>query len=360
LVLRMCDNPKLTFGMASYYAGAGGVNFPGDPNNPILAPKFPAIGAGGIVLGPIYSNFALLQTASYLSFQVTDRLSIGGGPVVDTVLASLDPAFFAAPSPSGAGLLTFPSATDGRMYWGGGFKVGAYYHLLPSVDVGFGYTSPQWMENAVWNARDPAGNAVTVTLPLQMPAIYSAGISVKPTERLLVAADCRLFDNLNSTPFGLAPAAGGLGWQDVFSAAVGAQYQFGPRFSGRLGYSYNTLTFPGSFSLFNVQFPVVTRHVVSAGITARIADNVYTSLAYAYFVRNSVSGSAFQIPGGNVNLTSDIHSIFLTMTVKFGTPSRDGETASPSTGDGYMTSGNSYPYTTPQSAITAPIGAPIQ
>src|SRR5262249_46315748 len=148
--------------------------------------------------------------------------------------------FFAPLSPSGGGLFTFPSATDGRPYWGGGFKVGAFYHVLPSVDVGFGYTSPQWIENLVWNARDPAGNPVTVVLPVQVPAIYSAGMSVKPTDRLLVAVDCRFIDNVNSTPFGLKPVAGGLGWQDVFTAAVGVQYQFSPRFSGRLGYSYNT------------------------------------------------------------------------------------------------------------------------
>jgi long-subunit fatty acid transport protein len=264
---------------------------------------------------------AVLQTVAPVSFQVTDRLSIGVAPVVDAMLGGFDPAFFAPLS--GIGLQRFPSATGGRLYWGGGFKAGAYYHLFPNVDVGFGYSSPQWFENLVWNSRDSAGNPVTVTLPMQLPAIYSAGVGVKATEKLLLAADCRLIDNINSVPFGQAPAAGGLGWQEVLVAAVGMQYQFSPRFSARVGYSYNTPTFPGTFSLFNVQAPSVTQHVVSAGVSMRIAENVYSSLAYAYSVRNTVSGSAFQIPGGGTSITADVHTILLTMTVKFGTPSRN-------------------------------------
>jgi long-chain fatty acid transport protein len=351
LLMRFCDNPRLTLGMASYYAGAGGVNFPGDPSNPIFAPKFPAIGPGGTVLGPSYGNAVILQTVATFAVQVTDRLSIGAAPVLDAVLASFDPAFFAPPS--GVGLLTFPSATGGRAYWGGGFKVGVFYHLLPSVDVGFGYTSPQWIENLVWNARDAAGNPLTIVLPFSLPAIYSAGIGIKPTEKLLIAADCRFIDNVNSTPFGLAPAAGGLGWLEQLSAAVGIQYQFSPQLSGRIGYSYNTPTFPGTFSLFNVQAPAITQHVVSAGITARISDNVSASLAYAYFVRNTVSGSAFQIPGGGVSISSDIHSIFLTMTVKFGTPSRKSESASTP-----IPSADLSPTVGGPSAITLPSAAP--
>ncbi|HLW66341.1 MAG TPA: outer membrane protein transport protein [Gemmataceae bacterium] len=347
LVLRLCDAPRLTMGMASYYAGAGGSNFPGDPTNPVLS------------FGPIYANLIVFQTTGQVSLQVTDKLSIGAGPVVDTIVAAFDPAFFAPKT--GIGPLSFPSATDGRPYWGGGFKVGAYYHLLPSVDVGFGYTSPQWIENLTWYSRDALGNPITVTLPMQLPAIYSAGIGIKPTDQLLLAVDCRLIDNVNSSPFGLPPAAAGLGWQDVFVAAVGAQYQFGPRLSARVGYSYNTPTFPSNLTLFNVQAPAVTQHVVSAGFTAHIADNVFASLAYAYTVQNTVSGSAFQL-GGSQSLSANIHSIFLTMTVKFGTPSRHGQTAPTDTlpMDSNSTTANAGPITLPTATPVGTYGAPIQ
>jgi len=368
VVLRFAEMPKLTIGMASYYAGAGGVNLPGDPTNPVLAPKFPAVPpfpvGGGLVLGPIYSNLIILQTSLQASFQLTDRLSFGFGPVVDTVLGAFDPAFFATPflvSPAGVGTLNaFPSATDGRPYWGGGFKVGAYYHLLPTVDVGFGYTSPQWIENMVWNSRDTFGNPITVTLPIRLPAVYSGGVSYKPWERLLLAVDCRLIDNLNSTPFGLRPVDGGLGWQDVFVAAVGAQYQITPRFGIRAGYSYNTPVFPGNLSLFNIQAPAVNQHVVSAGFTAHIAENIYASLAYAYTARNTVTGSALQIPGGSTTITADVHSIFLTMTVKFGMPSRHiDETPAESTVSS-LSATSQVPVTAPGTGSTVSTGGQIQ
>jgi long-chain fatty acid transport protein len=365
LVFRFCEMPRLTIGMASYYAGGGGVNFPGDPTNPIFAPKFPATPPFppfvGVVLGPSFANLIMLQTATAFSVQVTDRLSIGAAPIVDTVLGSFDPAFFGGLNsyPLIPTLTTFPSATGSRPYWGGGFKVGAFYHLLPKVDLGFGYTSPQWIENMVFNSRDPSGNPLTLVLPMTLPAIYSAGIGVKPTERLTVAVDCRFIDNLNSTPFGQTPAAGGLGWNDVFATAVGIQYQFSPKFSGRIGYSYNTPTFPGTATLFNVQAPAVTQNVVSCGLTARIADNMYTSLAYSYSVRNTVSGSALQTPGTSTSITADIHSIFLTMTVKFGTPSRNSD-STPSGTESSATDAGPMPITLPTPAAANPNNTPMQ
>jgi long-chain fatty acid transport protein len=330
VLFRFEEYPRITFGMASYYAGAGGANFPGDPTNPVFAAKFPAIGAGGLVLGPSVAQLAILQTAGLVSLQLTDRLSVGAGPVVDTILASFAPAFFGGVNNAmGTTLFSLPTATGGRAFWGGGFKVGAFYHLLPRFDVGLGYTSPQWIDTPTFYSRDQVGNPLTILLPMRLPAVYSGGFSVKPSEQLLVAVDCRFIDNSNSTPFGQPPISGGLGWNDIFAAAVGARYQFGTRLAAMLGYSYNTPVFPGARSLFNVQAPTITQHVVSAGVTARIAENFYASLAYAYFVHNSVTGSALQIPGGSTTITSDLHSIFLTMTVKFGTPARHAETVEP-------------------------------
>ncbi len=157
LAYRSEDTPRLTFGSATYAAAGGGVNFPGDPANPILAPTGPL---GNLVLGPEFSNISILQIVNNVSYQVTEKLALGAGMVTDYCMVGLDPAIFAAPDDAnGDGVSTFPSATHSRPFWGGGFKLGAYYHLTQNLDMGFGYTSKQWLETWTFNARDELGNA---------------------------------------------------------------------------------------------------------------------------------------------------------------------------------------------------------
>jgi long-chain fatty acid transport protein len=333
LVYRFAEMPKLTIGQFAALVGGGAVNFPGDPTNPIFQPKFPrAPLPGGFVLGPSFSSMAIYQSLFAASYQVTERLSIGGGPVIDIMTASFDPAFFApADDANGDGIKTFPSATHARPFWGLGFKAGLYYHITPNFDTGFGYCSPQWMERFYFNSRDELGNPRTLTLKLNLPAFYSWGFAYKGIEKLTLAADFRMFDNSNALLFGTAPAAGGLGWQDVFAAAFGAQYQFSEKLATRIGYEYNTQTIASPTTLFNVQGPAVGQNMISVGATVRLAENFFSSVSYAYSFKNSVSGSAFQIPGSGTTLTASANSFFIDMTVRFGTPSRHGgPSASPS------------------------------
>jgi long-chain fatty acid transport protein len=324
LVYRFAEMPRLTIGQSMALVGGGAVNFPGDPNNPLFRSQFPAAPfPRGLVLGPSLSAMGIYQSTVAASYQATDRLAIAAGPVIDIMTVSFDPALFATPDDAnGDGLRTFPSATHTRPFWGAGFKVGAYYHLTPSLDVGFGYSSPQWLETWIAHARNEVGNPETLYLKAQLPAVYSWGLAYKGIDKLTVAVDFRFIDYANAALFGTAPAAGGMGWQNVFATAVGAQYELSERLSARIGYQYNTQVIPSFATLFNVQAPAVGQNMISAGATVRIAENFYSSLTYAYNFRNSVTGSAFQLPGSATTLTASAQSVFIDMTVKFGTPSR--------------------------------------
>src|SRR5262245_9639374 len=94
LVYHDCDS-RLTYGLGLATAAAGGVNFPGDANNPLLAPTGPF---NRFILGPQESVFTVLTITPTVSYQVNDRLAVGGGPMVDVNVVSLDPAFFGPPS----------------------------------------------------------------------------------------------------------------------------------------------------------------------------------------------------------------------------------------------------------------------
>lgn len=309
------EESRLTYGLGLATIGGGGVNFPGDPGNPVLAPTGPL---GRTVIGPIYSSLVLLQLQPTVAYRVTDRLVLGVGPTIDVTLASMDPAFFASPNFDGAGNLVFPSATHSRPFWGGGFRVGAVYSLTDTLDVGFGYTSKQWIEQMKFYARDPFGNPRTVFLAAQAPAIYSWGIAWRGTDRLTLGVDLRYFDYKNTDLFGTPVKDGGLGWDSVFAVAVGGRYQFTDRFAMQAGYQYNTNPLANTSTLFNVQFPAILQNTVTFGGTFAVNEWLGVSLGYALGFENSVTGTVREVPAAGVRLSASNQTVLFNIQVKFG------------------------------------------
>jgi long-chain fatty acid transport protein len=308
------DSP-LTYGLGLLSLGGGGVNFPGDPSNPVLSPT------GAVdktVLGPIYSSIQLYQLNPTVAYQVNDKLTVGLGPTIDITLPAFDPAFFAAPDRDGAGNLVFPTATHARPYWGGGFRVGAVYSVTDELDVGFGYTSPQWLERWKFDARTPDGQPRTLYLQAQLPAIYSWGVAWRGIDRLTLGVDLRYFDYKSADLFGTPVKEGGLGWDGAFVSAVGGNYQLTDRVAVRGGYQYNTNPLANTSTLFNVQAPAILQHTISVGSTVALTDAVGLSLGYAYGFRNTITGTAREVPNADISLAASSHSLLFNLQVKFG------------------------------------------
>ncbi len=312
------DDSRLTYGMGLLTLAGSGVNFPGDPGNPILSPVGPL---GKTVIGPIYSSMTVLQLSPTVAYKVTDRLVLGAGPTIDISLPSFNPAFFAPPSDAnGDGIKTFSSATGTRPYWGGGFRAGFVYSVTETLDFGFGYTSQQWLEKWQFNSSDELGRPRSLPLQASLPAIYSWGIAYRGIDRLTLATDLRYIDYANTELFGqrVIGDGGGLGWKSVFAVALGAQYQFTNRFAMQAGYLYNTNPIPTTVTLFNVQAPAITQNTVTVGSTWAMNDAVSLSLGYAYTFKNSISGTAIQLPGAGITLSTGAQAINFNMQFKFG------------------------------------------
>src|ERR1022692_4024521 len=77
------DDSALTYGLGVFTVGGFGTNYPSSATNPILTPQPP----NGVGLGSIYTNLQVLELIPTVAVQVTDRLSIGGGPTL--AMASL-------------------------------------------------------------------------------------------------------------------------------------------------------------------------------------------------------------------------------------------------------------------------------
>ncbi len=312
---RMTDDSPLTLGLGIFGLVGGGVNLNGTYQVPILTPRQPPNYFG---VGPIYSNLSLLAINPMASYQVTDKLAIGGGPIITSGTPSFSPAFF-APGPKGPlGLPTFPAATNARPYWGAGFQVGLLYELNENWNIGFSYKSPIWQEKWDFNAAYPSLAPRQIGVQASLPEIFSWGIAFKGLPKTLIDLDLRYIDYANTSLFGTKVIDGGLGWRSVFAVALGTQYQATDRLTLRAGYLYNTNPIPSPATLFNVQAPGIITNTFTLGASYQVTENVTASLAWMHGFRNSIAGPILQLPGSSVRLDAQVDTIWAGVNITFG------------------------------------------
>ncbi len=235
--------------------------------------------------------------------RLTDRLSLGFAPTITLAELSADPLFLAAPNDAnGNGFPTYPSGDGTRYNWGGGFQAGAYYVTDDCWHFGLSFKSRQWFEPIRFNTTDELGRPLQKSMHFDYPMILSLGTAYSGYRNWLFACDVRYFDYGNTPGFGdpaAFDAAGrvtGLGWKSVVSVHTGVQYRATERLYLRCGYQYNDNPIGSSESFFNVASPLIIQHVISTGLSYRLAGNVLLSLAYVHGFENQSSGP-MQLPG---------------------------------------------------------------
>ena len=296
------DSP-MTVGLGVYGLVGGAVNFGSRQPGPPLS-----------VVSNQYAAASALVVAPVVSVQLTERLAVGLGPMIDIMNFSADPAFFA---PNGDG--TFPAATHGRPFWGGGFQAGLYYELNPCWNFGLSYKSPAWFERLKWNALDGAGVPREISLDLTLPWIISWGVAYRGFERTTIAVDLRYFDYAGTKTFGQPVSEGGTGWQSIFAVAIGVERQVSQRMKLRAGYLFNENPIPAPLTLFNTELPAINQHQLSLGFSIQMNRSISMDFAWVHGFRNSIEGPIppAQIAGATVGLSQSIDSWVVSMGVDF-------------------------------------------
>ena len=299
------ENSPMTVGLGVYGLVGGAVNFPSERTvDPLGFLTNQQATASGLLLAPM------------VSMQLTPTLAVGAGPMIDMMLLSLDPAFFAPNGPPG----DFPSATHGRPTWGGGFQAGVYWEPNCRWSFGVSYKSPQWFEEFEWQALDAAGAPQEISLDLTLPWVLSWGIAYRGIPNTLVALDVRYFDWAGTKTFGQSVADGGTGWESIFSVALGIERKLNQKCKLRVGYLYNENPVQDVLTLFNTQLPAINQHAFSLGFSMQMTRAITMDFAWVHSFRNSIRGPipAAQIPGGaTIELTQSLDSWIFGMGVKF-------------------------------------------
>lgn len=319
VAFRLDDNSPWTFGLGTQYLVGGSVNFPGSVRVPITTPHSPPKFYG---IGPIYGNATVGLSSLIASRQVNEKLAVAAGPLIAIESVTLNPATFAKPVNSylKGSYPTFPAAVGSRPFWGAGFQLGLYYEVNENWNLGFSYKSPIWQERWGYNSTTATGSPNRIGVQADLPQILSWGVAYKGIEKTLIDVDLRYFDYANTALFGDAPPPGGLGlgWKNVFSAAIGGQYQATDQLTLRMGYLFNTNPIPAPQTLLNLQLPAITQHTLTFGAGYKLTPDIALNLAYLHSFRASNSGTIFELPGSVVREDVQLDSIVGGLTIQFG------------------------------------------
>lgn len=313
------EQSPYTFGLGMFAVAGFGLDYPAGAvptGNPILFPQ-------PLGLGPVFSQYQVLQIAPALVYDMTENFSVSVSPLLDLGMAQLDPAVFADPT---GGI--YPPGTHSRSAWGGGFSLGSYYKA-GNWSFGSSYKSRQWFQAYQFNTIDALGNPQLAKLNLDLPSTFSVGTSYKGFDRWLLAADLRYlnFDNTGSfvdSGFSGTGALRGIGLDSIFVVALGAQYQMTDALSLRAGYSWNENPISNSQTSANAASPLIIQNTVSLGASYQLSDSFMVSMAYMHCFENSISGPIVLpggvVPGSSVTSTAAADSLLIGATVKFGSP----------------------------------------
>lgn len=319
------EDSKLTYGLGINTLAAGGVNYPGDAGNPVLAPT----GPGGLfILGPQAASILALSIEPTVSIQLTKKIAVGMGPMVDVSVVSFDPAFFGPPSfqgvlPPPINPFQFPTGSHSRPFWGGGFRFGTTFKATESLTAGFSYTSPQWFETWQFNARDANGNAITFETGFSLPQIFSAGVAWSGIEGLLLVGDVRWLDYRTTKLLGQPVVQGGANWDSIWAVALGARYQLSQRMSAQAGYIFNQNPVPADLAFFNSMLPLVCEHTLTLGGFFQVNDSIGVSAAWVHGFDHSITGALLDrvtgLPlGASTTLRMSYDSFVVGIHVAFG------------------------------------------
>lgn len=324
LVYSPNDSPW-SYGFGIFEIGGFGVNYPASLTNPILGPQAP-FGRG---VGPLNTQLQLIQFSPTAALKVTDQFSLGAALNFDMGMLSLDPALTSVPSmvntPLGPAPY-YPSGNHGRVHLGGGFQVGAFYNLNESWNLGASLSSPQWFDTYTYGSVDGQGKPVSPKVGLNFPLIASVGTAYKGIDRLLIASDFRFINYRNTqgfeqSGFDQRGALRGLGWQNVFATALGAQYQWTDAFSTRIGYTFSLNPVGSSLTVYNLGSPNIIQHTIALGASYNVTQSLKLSLAYTHDFQNAISGPIVQpFVGpvhGSVRTAIAVDALYLGASVAF-------------------------------------------
>lgn len=313
--VRKSPDSPWSCGLGVFGIGGFRANYPASLTNPILMPQ-------PLGLGRVSAEVDILQIVPTVSYELTERLSIGVAPTITMAKLVASPLFLGP-----ADQFIYSDGVGTRYIWGGGVQAGLYYVTESRWHFGAAVASPQWMEPFRYHSTGVLGDPRLVEFHMDYPLVASLGAAYSGFDRWVIGCDVRYFDYANTAGFGgggfgADGSLAGLDWNNVIAVAVGVQRQVGERLFLRGGYCFNENPIGSGASSFNVASPLVIQHTVHVGLSWGFADNWLFSVAYAHAFENSVTGPITHpilgvLPDSSVTSTASAHALSIGVSKRF-------------------------------------------
>jgi len=184
--------------------------------------------------------------------------------------------------------------------FGGGFRIGLQYEILPGLRLGLSGATPMFMTQF-----DKYAGAIAEHGKLNVPANVSAGLAYDVMPTLTAMVDWkRIFYSavpaMGAPSFPWYPGAfgsfggPGFGWRDTDSVAFGLECRALKPLTLRVGYNYTTPMIGPQDVTLNVLAPAITKHHASGGFKYEITKNSSIDFATVYAFKNTLSGPEAQ------------------------------------------------------------------
>ena len=294
-VWRRCPKSPVTFGLGMGAVGGAASLYAADTPgsfNPVLGGRSKS------------ATVVVLQLTPTVSYQVTDKLSIGAAPLIDLASLQINPMQLGQPLGATNEIHNYGT----RYAWGGGFQIGAFYDFKNHFKVGFMYKSPIWAEPLSFEGTTVGtGAPVSGSFELDLPTTLSMGFSYDGFKNTVFGMDFRYIDYGHAQGFKQGVDTNGivkgLDWESVFSIAIGVERTINQKLKVRMGYVWNENPIPDRSAALNVAAPLMMKHTLSLGATYIIQKNLEFTLAYSHVFEEKSTGS---FPTGNALLTGSV------------------------------------------------------
>ncbi len=192
-----------------------------------------------------------------------------------------------------------------------GATVGVKYSPLKIVTLGAAYETKSSFQDFSFDVpggrvqQNPDGSTTTFgagtdKLTFDQPQSFTVGVSVTPTEMLLLAADVQwinwsdtMGENLpkytnDTTVTGARPF--NMNWSDQTVIKLGAQLTPMKGLDLRAGYNYGKMPLDKDRAFENMAFPAVVEHHITAGAGYHFSDKLAFNIAAMYALEAELSG----------------------------------------------------------------------
>ena len=238
--------------------------------------------------GATLTELSVMDFSSVVSWKIRDDLSLGAGLIVEKAGLLMEQMI---PSQQGDKKMSVDGDSIGL-----GFTLGILYEPIEGTQIGLGYRS-RIKHDIDFDAKlKHTGMSTDGSCDIELPQIVNFGVEQKINEKWDVMMDISwsewsVLDQLtlkfdNPKYFG-SKSTKDMNWRDNWRVAVGTEYQFTDKLTGRFGLAFDQT--PTQNEYRNLKLPDANRYWVSMGCGYKLNDNVRIDLAYTHLFMESKS-----------------------------------------------------------------------